>query len=201
MASYTEDEYYGGVFGHRKRRMRKKNIIPAPKQPQIQDFQFYPEKLKPLLQKELDIWKKQCALAEQQQAKKDERSAARAAVREAARLAEGREGEEDEESSDEEDDAEDEAEMAAIKGLSDKQLKEKDRLIASGFGTWTKKEFNQFCHGSELFGRDELDQITDLISARLWKRSQSTRIRSGKGLRSFQMVAESSLRLKEEKRG
>lgn len=54
--SYTEDEYYGGVFG-RKRRKKKKEVIKAPKQPALYDFQFYPDKLKPLLQKELDIWR------------------------------------------------------------------------------------------------------------------------------------------------
>merc|ERR1712137_155382 len=62
--NYTEDEYYGEVFGRKRRRTRKKNLIKPPKQPQIQDFQFYPKKLKTILKKEMDIWKKQTEQAE-----------------------------------------------------------------------------------------------------------------------------------------
>jgi len=148
--TYTEDEYYGGVFGRKYTRKRKKDVIKAPKQPTLYDFQFYPAKLKPLLDKELAKWKSECEKKEKwlvaQQKRREEKEKA---IEEAKKR-----GEEPLE----EDEPEPEP-PAPARFLSVKQEKEKDKLISQGFPNWTKKDFTAFTKACEYHGREAYEEI------------------------------------------
>lgn len=48
--------------------------------------------------------------------------------------------------------------------LDDEEEKEKDRLIDSGFTSWTKNDFLAFVRGNELYGRQNFEKITQVIS-------------------------------------
>ena len=114
--NYTEDEYYGNIFGYRQRRSKKKDtLIKPPKQPSVFDFQFYPKKLKPILDKEMDIWKKQCSKLENELTKRREKSDERRKKKETLRIKElelaEKEGREPKPFSDDEDESEDEEEI------------------------------------------------------------------------------------------
>merc|ERR1712137_457305 len=167
--NYTEDEYYGEVFGRKRRRTRKKNLIKPPKQPQIQDFQFYPKKLKTILKKEMDIWKKQTEQAEKRLERRQKRAEEKQKEKEKAK----EEKKNDEETATEASEASESSEESSssdsepdIPGLTEKQLREKDRLIERGFGSWTKKEFTQFCRACEAHGREAFEEIASDIGTK-----------------------------------
>lgn len=43
--------------------------------------------------------------------------------------------------------------------LSEEEMTEKEQLLAQGFTTWNKRDFNQFIKACEKYGRDDMNNI------------------------------------------
>lgn len=83
--TYHEDQYYRNIFRTRKTGPKRK-AVRAPKQPKIYDFQFFPQELKELYEKETAafLWRRDNGLLDDQKA---EAKAARQAAKEARKAA------------------------------------------------------------------------------------------------------------------
>uniref|UniRef100_A0A2K5CPW8 SNF2 related chromatin remodeling ATPase 1 n=1 Tax=Aotus nancymaae TaxID=37293 RepID=A0A2K5CPW8_AOTNA len=103
-----------------------------PKQPNVQDFQFFPPRLFELLEKEiLYYWK---TIGYKVPRNPDIRNPA-LAQREEQKKIDGAEP------------------------LTPEETEEKEKLLAQGFTNWTKRDFNQFIKANEKYGRDDIDNI------------------------------------------
>ena len=49
--------------------------------------------------------------------------------------------------------------------LNDEEAEEKEQLLTQGFTNWNKRDFNQFIKANEKWGRDDIDNISQVITA------------------------------------
>ena len=103
-----------------------------PKQPNVQDFQFFPPRLFELLEKEILYYRK--TIGYKVPRNPDLPNAAQAQKEEQLKI--------------------DEAEP-----LNDEELEEKEKLLTQGFTNWNKRDFNQFIKANEKWGRDDIENI------------------------------------------
>ena len=54
----------------------------------------------------------------------------------------------------------------SLENLPDEEENEKIRLLESGLTFWTKSDFFAFIRGSELFGRENYEQITEKVKTK-----------------------------------
>jgi len=139
--NYDENEYYRNMINKGQGEPRGPRI---PKQLQTFDFQFYDgERLSQLRDKETRHW----------QCKQD---------RQLMRRARGDEKDDDHyETRDEK-----AAIEAGVPPLTEAEANEKEELLRQGFSNWTKKDFNAFVRGCELFGRHDLQSVTSEVEGK-----------------------------------
>ena len=46
--------------------------------------------------------------------------------------------------------------------LNDEEAEEKEQLLTQGFTNWNKRDFNQFIKANEKWGRDDIDNISQV---------------------------------------
>ncbi|XP_030048100.1 SWI/SNF-related matrix-associated actin-dependent regulator of chromatin subfamily A member 5 [Microcaecilia unicolor] len=103
-----------------------------PKQPNVQDFQFFPPRLFELLEKEILYYRK--TIGYKVPRNPELPNSAQAQKEEQLKI--------------------DEAEP-----LNDEELEEKEKLLTQGFTNWNKRDFNQFIKANEKWGRDDIENI------------------------------------------
>ena len=142
--SYSMDKYYRQALATGGRTAETKPKVPrAPKQIAIHDWQFFPQELQELQEKETAYFHKEIGYK--------------------ATLPEGPE----EELSDRE--AERELEQHTIDNaepLTDEEKERKAVMSEDGFGNWNRRDFQQFVNGSAKFGRTNFDGIATEVDSK-----------------------------------
>ncbi|CAB4009762.1 SWI SNF-related matrix-associated actin-dependent regulator of chromatin subfamily A member 5- [Paramuricea clavata] len=110
-----------------------------PKQPNVQDYQFFPPRLFELLDMEIYAFRKNIGYKVPRDPE-DPNGAQN--QKEAQRMI-------------------DEAEP-----LTEEEIAEKEKLLEEGFTNWSKRDFNQFIKACEKYGRDDIDNIAHEIEGK-----------------------------------
>lgn len=141
-ANYAVDAYFRDALRAGNPSETKAPKAPRPpKQPVVQDFQFYPPRLFELLDKEIYAFRKSVNYKAYSDPDLEPAEAKRQQDEEQKRI--------------------DEAEP-----LSEEEIAEKDRLLTQGFSNWNKREFHQFIKANEKYGREDLDSISREIEGK-----------------------------------
>lgn len=141
--SYSTDKYYRQILNTGGPIKDTKPKVPrAPKQVVIHDWQFFPEGLKELQEKETAYFRKQNDIK--------------------APLAEGPEPIEDREANRELE----QAEIDNAEALTEAERVERERMTETGFYDWNKRDFQQFINGIAKYGRKAFDMIATEVDGK-----------------------------------
>ncbi|KAF9919263.1 hypothetical protein FBU30_011082 [Linnemannia zychae] len=144
-ANYAVDDYYRDAL----RVAPKQPSTKAPRPPKalnINDFQFYPERLNELQEKEILAYRKSINYR---------------ALKPVGNEAAGMTEEELEEHQQHE-----QALIDTSEPLTEEELAEKERLLEEGFENWSKRDFIAFYKACEKFGRNSLADIANDIEGK-----------------------------------
>jgi SWI/SNF-related matrix-associated actin-dependent regulator of chromatin subfamily A member 5 len=122
---------------------KQPRIPRAPKQIIIHDYQFFPERLAELQDKETAWYRKENDLKAPLPEGPDEDLEAREADQELAQK-----------------------EIDNAEPLTEEEKAEKERLIEKGFPEWNKRDFQQFLNGSAKYGRTNYDGIAEEVDGK-----------------------------------
>ncbi|XP_042538371.1 probable global transcription activator SNF2L1 isoform X6 [Dipodomys spectabilis] len=112
---------------------REKQKAPRPpKQPNVQDFQFFPPRLFELLEKEILYYRKTIGYKVPRNPEMPNPVLAQ---------------------------KEEQKKIDGAEPLTPEETEEKEKLLTQGFTNWTKRDFNQFIKANEKYGRDDIDNI------------------------------------------
>jgi len=142
---YSIDKYYRqAMYGHTGAQKDQKPKAPrAPKQIQIQDYQFFPPALRDLQDRETAFYRKEIGykvpLADGDDENLSEREAEQAL---------------------------DQQEIDNATALNEEEQEEKQRLSQLGFGDWNRRDFQQFVNGSAKFGRTDYEGISTEVDSK-----------------------------------
>lgn len=126
--NYGVNKYFADIM--RANEPKQAKAPRPPKQPKVEDFQFYPSRLFELLEQEV--------------------YAHRRAVNYRVPRDFGAE----------EDVQEEQAKIDGAEPLTDKEKEEMEQLLNEGFNNWNKRDFQQFCKLCEKYGRDDIQNIS-----------------------------------------
>ncbi|KAH7082974.1 SNF2 family N-terminal domain-containing protein [Paraphoma chrysanthemicola] len=142
--NYGIDSYYRKTLVTGGRTENKQPRIPrAPKQIIIHDYQFFPDRLAELQDKETAWYRKENDLKAPLPEGPDEDLEAREADQELAQK-----------------------EIDNAEPLTEEEKAEKERLIEKGFPEWNKRDFQQFLNGSAKYGRTNYDGIAEEVDGK-----------------------------------
>lgn len=114
-----------------------------PKQPKVEDFQFYPTRLFELLEQEVYAYRNQINYKVPRDPQKDAWT------------------DEDEETRK----AEQEKVDVAVP-LSTEEVEEKEELLQQGFSNWSKRDFQQYIKACERHGREAVDLVSKEVDSK-----------------------------------
>lgn len=139
--NYSVDGYYKELWSANTAAAAKKDeekpVIPkGPKQINIQDHQFYPQRLVDIQEKETSYYRKQIGYKVPLPAGKDEDLEERQAEQQL-----------------------EQSEIDNAEPLTESEIEEKARLSQQGFSGWSRRDFNQFISFNSKFGRESINQI------------------------------------------
>jgi SWI/SNF-related matrix-associated actin-dependent regulator of chromatin subfamily A member 5 len=141
---YSMDKYYRQALMTGNRQEAKKDRVPrAPKQIQIHDYQFFPERLQELQDKETAWYRKENNI--------------KVPIND---------GEEDDYETREADQELAQREVDNAVPLTEEEKAEKDKLITEGFPEWNKRDFQQFLNGSAKYGRQNFEGIAEEVDGK-----------------------------------
>lgn len=141
---YSIDNYYRLMLKTGGRTAETRQRVPrAPKQISIQDYQFFPDGLAELYEKETAFYRKENNIK--------------------APLAEGTE-EDLEARQAEQELAQEEIDQAVP--LTEEEQEEKETLAKEGYGEWNRRDFQQFVNGSAKYGRFEYEKISTEVDSK-----------------------------------
>merc|ERR1719397_533564 len=139
-ANYAVDAYFKEALRTGSNEPKAHKAPRPPKQPIVQDFQFYPPRLFELLDQEIYHYRQTVGYkvplnpdlgADSKRVQKDEQKKI--------------------------DDAEE---------LTEDEQIEKEDLLKEGFSNWSKRDFNQFIRLNEKYGRDDIDNISGEVEGK-----------------------------------
>merc|ERR1711902_68382 len=139
-ANYAVDAYFREALRTGSNEPKAHKAPRPPKQPIVQDFQFYPPRLFELLDQEIYHYRQSVGYkvplnpdlgADSKRVQKDEQKKI--------------------------DDAEE---------LTEDEQIEKEDLLKEGFSNWSKRDFNQFIRLNEKYGRDDIDNISGEVEGK-----------------------------------
>ncbi|KAL2292073.1 hypothetical protein FJTKL_10737 [Diaporthe vaccinii] len=134
---YSIDKYYKQALQTGGRTADTKPKAPrAPRQISIQDYQFYPERLKELQDRETAFYRKEIGYKVPLADGDEDNLAEREADREAEQRI-----------------------IDEAVPLTEEEQAEKIELAKSGFEEWNRRDFQQFINGSNLYGRNNYEGI------------------------------------------
>ncbi|KAJ9657966.1 chromatin remodeling complex Adenosinetriphosphatase [Coniosporium apollinis] len=141
--SYSMDKYYRAALQTGGRTADTKPRVPrAPKHVSIHDYQFYPEKLKVLQDKELAWYRKENGIKAPLLEGTEEDLVEREADRDLVQL-----------------------DIDNAEPLTEAEKEEKERLTEQGFD-WNRRDFQQFINGSAKYGRNNYHLIEDEVDGK-----------------------------------
>ncbi|KAF1957129.1 hypothetical protein CC80DRAFT_444606 [Byssothecium circinans] len=141
---YSMDKYYRTALMTGGRTEAKQPRIPrAPKQVVIHDYQFFPEQLAELQDKETAWYRKENNIKAPLPDGPDEELETREADQQLAQQ-----------------------EIDNAEPLTEEEKAEKERLIEQGFPEWNKRDFQQFLNGSAKFGRKNYAGISEEVDGK-----------------------------------
>ncbi|KAF6091513.1 SWI/SNF related, matrix associated, actin dependent regulator of chromatin, subfamily a, member 1 [Phyllostomus discolor] len=129
-ANYAVDAYFREAL-----RVSEPKVPKAPrpsKQPNVQDFQFFPPRLFELLEKEILYYRKTIGYKVPRNSDIPNPAVAQ---------------------------REEQKKIDGAEPLTAEETEEKEKLLTQGFTNWTKRDFNQFIKANEKYGRDDIDNI------------------------------------------
>merc|ERR1712062_243309 len=139
-ANYAVDAYFREALRVGANEPKAHKAPRPPKQPIVQDFQFFPGRLFELLDQEISHYRQ--TVGYRVPLNPDLGPDAKKIQKEEQRKI---------------DDAEE---------LSQDEQEEKEDLLSEGFTNWSKRDFNQFIRLHEKYGRDEVDSISKEIEGK-----------------------------------
>ncbi|KAI0024299.1 SNF2 family N-terminal domain-containing protein [Xylariomycetidae sp. FL0641] len=141
--SYSVDKFYRQVIYGTSKAESKPKAPRAPKQVVVQDWQFYPPRLRDLQDRETAWYRKEIGykvpLADGDDENLSEREADRALEQQ---------------------------EIDNATPLTEEEQEEKAKLSAQGFGEWNKRDFQQFINGSAKYGRTDYERMADEVDSK-----------------------------------
>jgi len=142
-ANYHVDSYFRDALRTNGEQVKSKahKAPRPPKQPNIQDFQFFPPRLFELLDHEIYFYRQQVGykVPRDMNQPKDEGLAVQK-------------------------EEQDRIDNAAA--LTEEEAEEKEKLLQEGFVDWNKRDFSQFVKACEKWGRDDYDNISDDVEGK-----------------------------------
>lgn len=137
-ANYAVDAYFKEALRQGEATAPKAHKAPRPpKQPQVQDFQFFPPRLFELLDQEIYHFRK--TLGYKVPPNPDDPNM---------------------------DVVEEQKKIDSAEPLNDEELAEKESLLTKGFISWSKRDFTQFIRANEKYGRDDIDNISTEVEGK-----------------------------------
>jgi SWI/SNF-related matrix-associated actin-dependent regulator of chromatin subfamily A member 5 len=142
--SYSMDKYYRQALQTGGRTAETRQRVPrAPKQVLIHDYQFFPDGLQELFDKETAWYRKENNMQAPLPEGTDEEIEQRKADQEAAQ-----------------------AEIDSAEPLTEEEVTLKEKLISQGFPDWNRRDFQQFINGSAKYGRNNYEGISDEVDGK-----------------------------------
>ncbi len=138
-ANYAVDAYFREAL--RMSEPKAPKAPRPPKQPNVQDFQFFPPRLFELLDKEIYAFRKSIGYKAIKDLDLPPDQQKKNQIEEQKKI--------------------DEAEA-----LTEDEQQEKENLLADGFTSWSKRDFNQFVKANEKYGRDDLENISKEVEGK-----------------------------------
>ncbi|CAG9090664.1 hypothetical protein JYU34_009443 [Plutella xylostella] len=132
-ANYAVDAYFREALRVSEPKAPKVQAPRPPKQPIVQDFQFFPPRLFELLDQEIYHYRKTLGYKVPRNPELGP---------DAAKIQ-----------------REEQRKIDEAESLTEEELAEKDNLLTQGFTNWTKRDFNQFIKANEKYGRDDIENI------------------------------------------
>eukprot|EP00088_Acartia_fossae_P044890 TRINITY_DN4792_c0_g1_i1.p1 TRINITY_DN4792_c0_g1~~TRINITY_DN4792_c0_g1_i1.p1 ORF type:complete len:715 (-),score=273.25 TRINITY_DN4792_c0_g1_i1:933-2795(-) len=139
-ANYAVDAYFREALRQGGDQPKAHKAPRPPKQPIVQDFQFYPPRLFELLDQEIYHYRK--SVNYKVPLNSDLGAEAKKVQKEEQRKI---------------DEAED---------LSEEEQAEKEELLQEGFSNWNKRDFNNFIKLNEKYGRDDISNISKEVDGK-----------------------------------
>ncbi|KAF2874386.1 SNF2 family N-terminal domain-containing protein [Massariosphaeria phaeospora] len=141
---YSMDKYYRQALMTGNRQEAKLPRIPrAPKQVLIHDYQFFPERLQELQDKETAWYRKENNIKAPLPEGPDEDIETREADQDLAQK-----------------------EIDNAEPLTEEEKADKERLIEQGFPEWNKRDFQQFLNGSAKYGRQNYEGVSEEVDGK-----------------------------------
>ena len=142
---YSIDQYYRqAMYGHVAAQKEAKVKAPrAPKQIPIQDYQFYPEALRDLQERETAYYRKEIGYK--------------------VPLADGEEGTLADREAEQQIDQQ---EIDNAVPLTEEEQEEKQQLSTMGFSEWNRRDYQQFINGSAKYGRTDYENIATEVDSK-----------------------------------
>ncbi|EXU98804.1 SNF2 family protein [Metarhizium robertsii] len=141
--SYSMDKYFRQAMYGDPKGDGKPKAPRAPKQIPVQDYQFYPPRLRDLQDRETAYYRKEIGykipLPDGDEETLSDREAERAL---------------------------DQQEIDNATPLTEEEKKEKEELSTRGFGNWSRRDFQQFVNGSGKYGRHDYEGISNEIDSK-----------------------------------
>jgi SWI/SNF-related matrix-associated actin-dependent regulator of chromatin subfamily A member 5 len=142
--SYSIDKFYRHMLHTGGRTAETRQRIPrAPKQMTIHDYQFFPEGLQELYDKETAFHRKENNLKAPLAEGTDDDLEARQAEQELLQ-----------------------EEIDNAVPLTEEEQELKERYAKQGFGDWNRRDFQQFINGSGKYGRTNYERIADEVDSK-----------------------------------
>ncbi|KAF2403869.1 hypothetical protein EJ06DRAFT_488799 [Trichodelitschia bisporula] len=142
--SYSMDKYYRNALATGGRTAETRQRIPrAPKQVTIHDYQFFPDGLQELQDKETAYYRKENNIKAPLPDSPEDDMDVRVADQELAQQ-----------------------EIDNAEPITDAERDKKERLIKQGFPDWNRRDFQQFINGSAKYGRHNYEGIAEEVDGK-----------------------------------
>ncbi|XP_022908972.1 chromatin-remodeling complex ATPase chain Iswi isoform X2 [Onthophagus taurus] len=141
-ANYAVDAYFREALRVSEPKAPKPNekAPRPPKQPIVQDFQFFPPRLFELLDQEIYYYRKTLGY----KVPKNPELGPDASKQQ----------------------KEEQRKIDESEPLSEEEQQEKESLLTQGFTNWSKRDFNQFIKANEKYGRDDIENIAKEVEGK-----------------------------------
>ncbi|XP_019866351.1 chromatin-remodeling complex ATPase chain Iswi isoform X2 [Aethina tumida] len=139
-ANYAVDAYFREALRVSEPKAPKINAPRPPKQPIVQDFQFFPPRLFELLDQEIYHYRKTLGY----KVPKNPELGPDATKQQ----------------------KEEQRKIDESEPLTEQEQSEKDNLLNQGFTNWSKRDFNQFIKANEKYGRDDIENIAKEVEGK-----------------------------------
>lgn len=142
--SYSVDKFYRqAIYGNSGKAEAKPKAPRAPKQIPVNDYQFYPDRLRELQDRETAYYRKEIGY----------------------KVPIG-DGDDDDLEERERQREEEQKEIDEATPLNEEEQEEKAKLSLMGFSEWNRRDYQQFINGSAKYGKNNWEKIADEVDSK-----------------------------------